>query len=135
MLIAGNWKLFKGPAETAAFCLALRRKGWRLVYDPDVEIDHYQAERSDEDQRNSFSAEAHANTVHNRTVLTLDHLRPAQRPAYLAYAFLVGSNPLPGLAVMGRAVLRREPRALAFWWATTRGHVSGIATASRRRRP
>jgi triosephosphate isomerase (TIM) len=27
MLIAGNWKLFKGPAETAEFCLALRDAG------------------------------------------------------------------------------------------------------------
>jgi triosephosphate isomerase len=26
MLIAGNWKLFKGPAETAAYCLALRER-------------------------------------------------------------------------------------------------------------
>src|SRR6266536_694459 len=24
MLIAGNWKMYKGPAETAAFCTALR---------------------------------------------------------------------------------------------------------------
>src|SRR5215211_1264178 len=24
MLIAGNWKMFKGPAETAEFCLGLR---------------------------------------------------------------------------------------------------------------
>ena len=28
MLIAGNWKMFKGPAETGAFCLALRRAEW-----------------------------------------------------------------------------------------------------------
>jgi triosephosphate isomerase len=26
MLIAGNWKMFKGPAATAAFCLALRER-------------------------------------------------------------------------------------------------------------
>jgi len=26
MLIAGNWKMFKGPAETAAFCVALRER-------------------------------------------------------------------------------------------------------------
>jgi triosephosphate isomerase len=26
MLIAGNWKMFKGPAETAAFCIALREQ-------------------------------------------------------------------------------------------------------------
>jgi triosephosphate isomerase len=26
MLIAGNWKMYKGPAETAAFCLGLREQ-------------------------------------------------------------------------------------------------------------
>ena len=26
MLIAGNWKMYKGPAETAAFCVELRRR-------------------------------------------------------------------------------------------------------------
>src|SRR6266498_1284372 len=26
MLIAGNWKMFKGPAETAEFCIALRER-------------------------------------------------------------------------------------------------------------
>src|SRR6476646_11600793 len=26
MLIAGNWKMFKGPAETAEFCLGLREQ-------------------------------------------------------------------------------------------------------------
>jgi triosephosphate isomerase len=26
MLIAGNWKMYKGPAETAEFCLGLREQ-------------------------------------------------------------------------------------------------------------
>src|SRR6476469_9643863 len=26
MLIAGNWKMFKGPSETAEFCLGLREQ-------------------------------------------------------------------------------------------------------------
>ena len=26
MLIAGNWKMYKGPAETAEFCVELRRR-------------------------------------------------------------------------------------------------------------
>ena len=26
MLIAGNWKMHKGPAETAEFCLGLREQ-------------------------------------------------------------------------------------------------------------
>ena len=35
MLIAGNWKMFKGPAETAAFCVALREAD---VGDADVVV-------------------------------------------------------------------------------------------------
>ena len=31
MLIAGNWKMFKGPAETAAFCTALRERDFSGV--------------------------------------------------------------------------------------------------------
>src|SRR6266536_2421893 len=34
MLIAGNWKMYKGPAETAAFCSALRE----LDFDDDVDV-------------------------------------------------------------------------------------------------
>jgi triosephosphate isomerase len=34
MLVAGNWKMFKGPAETADFCVALRECDLR----PDVDV-------------------------------------------------------------------------------------------------
>ncbi len=36
MLIAGNWKMYKGPAEAAAFCRALRDAG--LPEDVDVVV-------------------------------------------------------------------------------------------------
>src|SRR3954447_3254696 len=36
MLIAGNWKMFKGPAETADFCTALRER--ELPSDVDVVV-------------------------------------------------------------------------------------------------
>jgi triosephosphate isomerase len=36
VLVAGNWKLFKGPAETSAFCEALRRSD--LPQDVDVVV-------------------------------------------------------------------------------------------------
>src|SRR5215212_9817393 len=36
MLIAGNWKMFKGPADTAAFCSALRER--ELPQDVDVVV-------------------------------------------------------------------------------------------------
>lgn len=38
-----HWELALG--------LAVKRAGWRLIYDPAVAVDHYPAERFDEDQR------------------------------------------------------------------------------------
>jgi len=47
-----------GPGAQAhndmAFSLAVRR-GWKLIYDPRVAVDHYPAQRFDEDQRNKFN--------------------------------------------------------------------------------
>ena len=111
-----------------AFSLAIRRKGWRLVSDPSVAVDHYQAQRSDEDQRATFLAVAHANATHNRTLLTLDHLGPWRAPCYLAYALSIGSRPFPGVAAMLRNVSQRQPRSVAYWWATVVGHVAGLRT-------
>ena len=50
-----------------AFTLALRRIGWKLIYDPTVAVDHYIAQRFDEDQRGQFNEIAHVNRVHNET--------------------------------------------------------------------
>ena len=46
-----------------AFCLALRKAGRRLVYDPAVAVDHFPGVRHDVDQRRGFSAEAHATSL------------------------------------------------------------------------
>ena len=99
-----------------AFSLTIRRKGWRLVSDPAVAIDHYQAERSDEDQRAAFVAAAHSNTTHNRTLLTLDHLGPWRGRA-TSPTLLIGSRPFPGVAAMLRNVSERQPQAVSYWWA------------------
>jgi GT2 family glycosyltransferase len=111
-----------------AFSLTVRRRGWRLVSDPDVAIDHYQAARSDEDQRGAFVAVAHSNASHNRVLLTLDHLGPWRAPWYLGYALLIGSRPFPGVASMVRSVVERQPRAISFWWATVVGQLAGLRT-------
>lgn len=110
------------------FSLAVRRANWRLVYDPDVTVDHFPGARFDEDQRGTFVYEAHANAVHNRTLLLLTHLRASNRAAYLAYAVLVGSRPWPGLAWLPIRVWRRTPHAVAYWRATAAGHTRGLRT-------
>jgi cellulose synthase/poly-beta-1,6-N-acetylglucosamine synthase-like glycosyltransferase len=75
-----------------AFSLSLKRAGWKLIYDPRVAVDHYPAQRFDEDQRNRFNHIALINAVHNETLVLLEHLPPAQRTAFLIWATLVGTR-------------------------------------------
>ena len=75
-----------------SFCLAVRRRGWKLIYDPSVAIDHYFAQRFDEDQRGKFSEIAMVNRLHNETLVLLEHLSPLRRTLFLLWAILIGTR-------------------------------------------
>lgn len=91
-----------------AFCLALRRRGWKLIYDPMVAVDHYQGQRFDEDQRHhQFNEVATMNIVHNKTLALLEHFSPAQRLIFLIWAVLVGMRTEPGF-LQGLRLFPRE---------------------------
>jgi len=79
-----------------AFCLALKRAGWKLIYDPKVGVNHYVAQRFDEDQRYSFNQIALTNLVYNETLILLEYLSPVQRSVFLIWAVLVGTRAAPG---------------------------------------
>jgi cellulose synthase/poly-beta-1,6-N-acetylglucosamine synthase-like glycosyltransferase len=71
-------------------CLDLRAQGKRLAYDPSIVVDHFPAERQDEDQRDCFNPVAYENQIHNLTLTLLEYLRPAGRMILLSYALAVG---------------------------------------------
>ncbi|XZN91550.1 MAG: glycosyltransferase family 2 protein [Microcoleus sp.] len=80
-----------------AFSLALKRAGWKLIYDPKVAVDHFPAQRFDEDQRNKFNDIALLNAVHNETLVLLENLPSTRRTAFVFWATLVGTRDAPGL--------------------------------------
>ena len=81
-----------------AFSLALKRRGGKLVYDPEVVVDHFTAQRHDLDQRHeNFNAEALINRAHNETLALLDHLPLSRRFMFSFYAILIGSRAVPGI--------------------------------------
>ncbi|MEG4990040.1 glycosyltransferase [Microcoleus sp. BR0-C5] len=79
-----------------AFSLSLKRAGWKLIYDPKVAVDHYPAQRFDEDQRNRFNDIALINAVHNETLVLLENLPSTQRIAFVFWAILAGTRDAPG---------------------------------------
>jgi cellulose synthase/poly-beta-1,6-N-acetylglucosamine synthase-like glycosyltransferase len=58
------------PRADYAFCLVVKRAGWRLIYDPAVAVDHYAAPRLG-DSRVPVSAIEVRNDVHNQTLMLL----------------------------------------------------------------
>jgi GT2 family glycosyltransferase len=80
-----------------AFCIAIRAKGWRLIYDPKVAVDHFTAQRFDEDQRSNALLVATRNAAFNETLILLEHFAPVRKAVFLTWAFLLGARDLPGL--------------------------------------
>ncbi len=79
------------------FSLALKKAGWKIIYDPAVAVNHYPGKRFDEDKRNTFNQLAMINIVHNETLALLEHLSPIRRPIFLIWALLVGTRDAYGL--------------------------------------
>jgi cellulose synthase/poly-beta-1,6-N-acetylglucosamine synthase-like glycosyltransferase len=89
--------------------LAVKRAGWTLLYDPAVAVDHYPAQRFDEDQRVGRSLVALENETYNQTAVLLRWARGWEKPLVLGYGLAVGSRQAPGVAVaIERAVRRRR---------------------------
>jgi len=111
-----------------AFSLALKHAGWTLIYDPQLVVDHYLAQRFDEDQRERFNAIAFTNAVHNETLALLEHLRGFQRLIFLAWATLVGTRKAFGLVQWLRFAPRERGLAWQKWVASLAGRWQGWQT-------
>jgi cellulose synthase/poly-beta-1,6-N-acetylglucosamine synthase-like glycosyltransferase len=111
-----------------AFTLALKRAGWKMIYDPAVAVDHYPAQRFDEDQRNNFNEVAWINLVHNETLVLLEHLPPTRRTVFLLWAILVGTRDSLGFVQWLRLLPKGGKLAAQKWLASIRGRWQGWQT-------
>lgn len=111
-----------------ALSLSVKRQGWKLIYDPAVVVDHYPAQRFDEDQRHAFNAIAWSNKAHNETVGLLDHLSSPRKIIYLTWAFLVGTRDALGLVQLCRFLPVEKDLAFRKWLASTQGRWQGLQT-------
>ena len=112
-------------------CLPLRRAGWRLVYDPQVAVDHDIAARHDADtiHRGVFAEAPLRDAVHNETVELLEGRGGAASAVVLSWAFLIGSVDGPGVAQCLRRLLRGDVVVVRAWRAAFAGRLAGAATA------
>lgn len=110
-----------------AFSLKVRKSGWTLIYDPEVMVNHYPAQRFDEDQRGTFSATALTNIAHNETLTLLEYLSPMQRTVFLFWMFLIGTRATPGVLQVLR-FFSTDKNIRRKWLATMVGRYQGYST-------
>lgn len=115
-------------------CLALRRAGWRLRYDPRIRVRHTVAPRHDADQlhRGHFDPAPHQDAVFNSTLARAEYLGGVRACAFRWWSLLVGTAEEPGLLQLPRLLLREGRAALPRWRATVRGRSEGLRAARRR---
>jgi cellulose synthase/poly-beta-1,6-N-acetylglucosamine synthase-like glycosyltransferase len=110
--------------EDMAFCLALRRAGGKLRYDPGVMVDHYPAPAT----HRRASPQTIADEVHNETLTIFEYLPPVRRTFFLLWAFFVGTRGGPGVAQIPRLIPRHRNWP-ALLLASLRGRALGLRTA------
>jgi glycosyltransferase involved in cell wall biosynthesis len=115
--------------------LSLVSRGYKLIYDPLVLVDHFPAPRPVDEDRAAFHPEAHRNEIFNRTLIMLDflgtqrwgHLR---RFAFLAYLGLRGSRKAPGMMLLAYGLLSGYPNTWARFKATFAAYRDAMGAAS-----
>ncbi|MDN7666243.1 glycosyltransferase family 2 protein [Burkholderia vietnamiensis] len=105
-----------------AFSMRVQREGWKLVYDPAIAVDHFPAERFDDDRRDAASLNAISNGAYNLHLILREHLPPLRRELAWWWWTLVGTRVYPGLAhlLLSLHTARRE-RVRERWRAVRRG--------------
>jgi cellulose synthase/poly-beta-1,6-N-acetylglucosamine synthase-like glycosyltransferase len=105
-----------------AFSLAVKNAGWKLMYDPRVAVDHFPAERFDDDRRDAQTMAALRNAAFNFHLILRDQLPPLRRETAWWWWTLVGTRVYPGLthAALG-LVSKQASLRLSRWRAVRTG--------------
>ena len=114
-----------------AFSMSVRRAGWNVTYDPLIAVDHFPAERFDDDRRDAKTLGALTDAAYNFHLVLGDELESFDREiAWLWYA-LIGTRVYPGAL---HALLALRGGAQHAWerWRAVR---AGALEARRTRNP
>jgi GT2 family glycosyltransferase len=81
-----------------SFALSVKRAGWKLVYDPRVAVDHFPAERFDDNGRDAQTLGALTDHAYNLHLILREHLPPLARHVAWVWYGAIGTRAMPGLA-------------------------------------
>jgi glycosyltransferase involved in cell wall biosynthesis len=126
------------PYEDIAFCLAVRRQGWQLMYDPDVLVDHYEGSREEPRYYGGTmpvsDAVAFRNFAYNGVVAFWEEFSPLRRFVFLLWSALIGTRVCPGFIQAIRFTPSMKFGSWYRFWLAQQGILSAYADLLLRRK-
>jgi cellulose synthase/poly-beta-1,6-N-acetylglucosamine synthase-like glycosyltransferase len=110
------------------FSLQVKRRGWKVIYDPSVCVDHFPAQRFDEDMRGSFNSAAVINQSHNEYLAILSSLPHIFRIIFIMWSNLIGTRSSPGLLQVIRLLPTERLLVVKRAVFCAIGHYQGLRT-------
>lgn len=116
-----------------AFSMSVRRAGWTVRYDPLVAVDHFPAERFDDDRRDAQTLGALSDAAYNFHLILSEQLDPGHRELAWWWYALVGTKVYPGMA---QALLATRGGVAHAWrrWRAVRSGAREARCEARRAR-
>ncbi|HEX2112350.1 MAG TPA: glycosyltransferase [Gaiellaceae bacterium] len=116
-----------------AMCLWARRRGWRILFDPAIVVDHFPGPRFGADRRGRPERSAVRDSAYN-SVASVVSLEPRLLRRRALYGLLVGNIGAPGLARAAIGAARGEQEAVRRLLPSLAGQADALADHVRRRR-
>ena len=107
-------------------CLSVRQRGYKLIYDPDICVDHFPAVRFDADQRDESNPIAIRNAAFNVSVTSILLAPRRKQIAMFLFNVLVGQRGAPGIVRLLVGVCRAERDVLFSFVPAQLGQIAGI---------
>ncbi len=122
--------------EETTLVLQVKQRGHRVVYDPAIRVDHFEADRGASDSRRPREFRPWRDRQHNQTYVVARYYPPHRTAVHVMFSVLVGTSDAPGLVLTARNVLRtRTLRGHVIpLAANVAGRLLGVSTAVRARR-
>lgn len=120
------------PHFEVAMSLASIAEGWRLVFDPGIQVAHYPARRFDADQRGAPSPGAVRDASYN-LVRCLCAMRPEVTVRRAVYGLALGDRAVPGIGRALVAVMRRETDVIRKLLPSLVGQLEALGETAFRR--
>jgi len=121
---------FVQPHDDLSFSLKVMKRGWKLVYDPDVLVFHY-AGRPDQRAYSSIARHVKLDEVRdssfNMVIALWDVLPIWKRVVFIIWSFLIGTGVEPGLVQAVRYTRQLGPVSWRRFLAAQQGKFQALA--------